>query len=311
MLTIYALYVVLIYKHKFASKVRILKDRSVIEFKTQEKLWDSFTERKSFLVFLIFFELTFYLWWWGGWPWFNETPPGFDMQGFQGFFIALAVLPIGAEIFSAFLATALLPFTVNKQIDVRVRNFDKHGGLKPISDLLIIFLLLYFLGVLIAFILYPPFMSNLIFGSIFIAIGVGIFFIPQIVLHQVLMKKKNEELDKIQKLIDYSEEKILAIDISDLQKQSAEREMYESYLSSYRTIREEVESMRTWPFDLNSLYKFLLVSTLPAIPLPFALSSSSNLFTHFFPQEGQTVWEWMSVSMQQIPNLPQLGHLIC
>jgi uncharacterized membrane protein (DUF485 family) len=300
MLTIYALYVVLIYKLRFESKVRILKDRGVIKFEMQKKLWDSFTERKSFLAFLVFFELTFYLWWWAN----GSSPPGFDIQGL---FIAFAVLPIGAEIFSAFLATALLPFTLKKQIDVRVRNFDKRGGLKPISDLLIIFLLLYFVGVLLAFILYPPFISNLLFGSIFIAIGVGVFFIPQIVLHQVLVKKKNEESDKIQKLIDNLEEKILAIDIPDLQNQSAEREMYESYLSSYRTIREEIESMSTWPFDLNGLYKFLLVSTLPAIPLPFVLSSSNN----FFPQEGQTVWQWISASITQIPNLPQLYHLIC
>ena len=71
------------------------------------------------------FEIIFYLWW--------------RPNDIAGIFIAVIILPIGAQIFSAFTAGAILPVILSKRpIRVNVFDADKRGGLKPISELLIV-----------------------------------------------------------------------------------------------------------------------------------------------------------------------------
>lgn len=299
-LTVYALYTVLLYKLKFVHVMKSLAN-GVIDRSGYDRTMRSFKDRRLFLLFLTFFEISFFIWWFNG-----KIPQELDIQGL---FIAIAVLPIGAEIFSAFLATALLPFTLRRRITVNVRSYDRHGGLKPVSDLLIVFVFLYFVGITVAFILYPPFISHPVFGSIFVAIGVGIFFMPQLLLHQTLVGVKHDELSNVQSLIDDLERKILAIKVHDIGNQAENREMYESYLSSYRTIREEINSMSTWPFDLNGLYKLLLGSIIPAIPLPFVLTD----YNQYFPKQGENLWQWIITILVHVPSVPPdiFSPLLC
>jgi hypothetical protein len=89
------------------------------------------------------FEIFFYIWWYP-----NDI---------AGIFIAVAVLPIGAQIFSAFLAGATLPVILSKRARVNIFDADKRGGLKPISELLIVLTSIYFVGILMSYIMYPSF----------------------------------------------------------------------------------------------------------------------------------------------------------
>jgi hypothetical protein len=71
------------------------------------------------------FEIIFYIWW--------------RPNDIAGIFIAVIILPTGAQIFSAFTAGAILPVILSKRpIRVNVFDADKRGGLKPISELLIV-----------------------------------------------------------------------------------------------------------------------------------------------------------------------------
>ena len=152
-LTGYAIYTVLIYKNRFYLLLNDLKDNNVINDDICKEAKNSLLSKKSFFIFLGLFEIFFYIWW--------------HPNDIAGIFIAVVVLPIGAQIFSAFLAGATLPIKLSKRARVNIFDADKRGGLKPISELLIVLTSIYFVGILMSYIMYPFFLHHAKSISIF------------------------------------------------------------------------------------------------------------------------------------------------
>lgn len=101
-------------------------------YDTYKEAKNSLISKKRFFLFLALFEILFYISW--------HQP-----NDIAGTFIAVIILPIGAQIFSAFTAAVILPITLSKRASrVNVFDVDKRGGLKPISELLIVLTSIYF-----------------------------------------------------------------------------------------------------------------------------------------------------------------------
>jgi hypothetical protein len=251
-LTAYALYAVLYYKYKLLDVLNRLKAKNVINDDTYYRAQSSLISSKRFLTFLAIFEIFFYLWW---------AP-----DDLPGIFIALVILPIGAQIFSAFTAGALLPkFLTKGPLAINIFDSDRRGGLKAISDLLITLSSIYFFGLLISFILYPrlytvpsefPF-----YGLFFILIGVFIFFFPQLHVHRILLERKTILLDNIHQKISSIISQI--IQTKGFEKKSDDEDLA-NYLSQFQNIRDETNRMETWTFDWN-IIKFIVSFSLALI----------------------------------------------
>jgi hypothetical protein len=260
-LSAYTLYAVLIYKNRFFLLLNDFKDKNVIDDDTYQEAKNSLISKNRFFLFLVLFEIIFYIWW--------------RPNDIAGIFIAVIILPIGAQIFSAFTAGAILPVILSKRpIRVNVFDADKRGGLKPISELLIMLTSLYFSGILITYILYPNFYSIPkafpFFGLIFIMFGVFIFFVPQIFIHRLLAEKKTGLLRYIQdKISNWIRE---AIEI-EYNKRETQDTGFQNRLPFFQNIRSEIDRMGTWPFDLN-IIKFVLSSSITII---VAVVNSANL----------------------------------
>ncbi|MFZ0328687.1 MAG: hypothetical protein WAL66_15440 [Nitrososphaeraceae archaeon] len=254
----YALYTVLIYKNRFFLLLNDFKDKNVIDDDTYKEVNNSLISKKRFFLFLVLFEILFYIEW--------HQP--YDIAGI---FIAVIILPIGAQIFSAFTAGVILPIILSKgTVRVNVFDADKRGGLKPISELLIVLTSIYFFGILFTYILYPPFYN--FFGLIFIMFGVFIFFVPQIYTHRSLAEEKTRLLRYIQdKISNWIRE---AIEIEHDKRQSQDTG-FQGRLSSFQNIRSEIDIMGTWPFDINIL-KFLLSFSIPIIAFVVNLANSTK-----------------------------------
>jgi hypothetical protein len=258
-LTTYALYAVLIYKNRFLLLLNDFKDKKVIDHDTYKEAKNSLVSKKRFFLFLALFEILFYISWYQPY----EIP-----KDIAGIFIAVIILPIGAQIFSAFTAGVIFPITLSKRaIRVNVFDVDKRGGLKPISELLIVLTAIYFFGIFLTFILYPPFyatasiLARQSFGLIFIMFGVFIFFVPQIYIHRSLTEEKTGLLRDIQDKISNWIREAIEIEHNNRESQDAR---FQDRLSSFQKIRSEIDIMGTWPFDLNIL-KFLFSSSIPII----------------------------------------------
>jgi len=262
-LTAYSLYIVLIYKNRFLLLLNDFKDKNVIDDDTYKEAENSLISKKRFFLFLVLFEIIFYIWW--------------HPNDIAGIFIAVIILPIGAQIFSAFTAGVILPIILSKRaIRVNVFDADKRGGLKPISELLIVLTSIYFFGILISYIMYPDFYNRPVgfpfFGLIFIMFGVFIFFVPQIYIHRLLAEEKTGRLRYIQdKISNWIRE---AIEIEHNNRESQDTG-FENRLSSFQNIRNEIDRMGTWPFDLN-IIKFLLSSSIPIIVFVVNLANSTK-----------------------------------
>jgi hypothetical protein len=94
-LTAYALHTVLIYKNRFLLLLNDFKDKNVINGNICKEAKNSLFNKKRFFLFLALFEIFFYYWW--------------QPNDIAGIFIAVVILPIGAQIFSAFVAGAAFP----------------------------------------------------------------------------------------------------------------------------------------------------------------------------------------------------------
>lgn len=258
-LTTYALYVAVIYKRKFSCTLASLRTNEILKNEDYKIAKNTLFNWKWFFFFLTIFEISFFIWW--------------QPSDLPGFFIVSTVLPIGAEIFAAFTACAVFPWSLKGRIEIQVFNFDKHGGLKPISELLMVFVFVYFVGITLSYILYSPFISHPIFGSIFISIGVIIFAVPQIALHFLLATKKNFCLEDVQKKITEIHRKVQEINPLETVNKISE---YNDNYSALKTVREDIESMRTWPFDLNVMFKFVASIVIPLIP---TLAAAYNVKT--------------------------------
>jgi hypothetical protein len=264
-LTGYAIYTVLIYKNRFYLLLNDLKDKNVINDDIYKEAKNSLFSNKSFFIFLGLFEIFFYIWW--------------QPNDIAGIFIAVVVLPTGAQIFSAFLAGATLPIILSKRARVNIFDADKRGGLKPISDLLIVLTSIYFVGILMSYIMYPSFYTMPkafpFFGLVFIVLGVFIFFVPQIYIHRLLAREKTSLIRYVQGKISYLIKEI--IEIEGTKKESQDKDLFQNRLSSFQNIRSEIDRMGTWPFDLN-IIKFLFTLSITII-IPAVVTYSNKPLT--------------------------------
>jgi hypothetical protein len=276
-LTMYALYTSLLFKNRFFLLLDEFKCKNIIDDDVYKEAKNSVINKKRFFFFLGLFEILFYVWW--------------EPNDLAGIFIAVFVLPIGAQIFSTFTAGTFLSIILSKRIiRINVFDVDKRGGLKPISELLIMLASIYFSGILISYILYPTFYTMPkvfpVSGFIFIMIGVFIFFMPQVYIHRLLVKEKTNLLYYIQDKITRGIKEVIGIEHNKLEPQI--KDEFQNHLSSFQNIRSEIDRMGTWPFDLN-IIKFLISFSVPIIVFvvnttnlnkPLSFDDIIDLITH-------------------------------
>jgi len=243
----------------------LLKSKTISE-ENHSKSEKSLGNKKWFVIFLILFEFGFHIAWYGsmdkdvGISTYSFNP-GLDLSGI---FIAAVVLPIASQMFTSMRAIGRIQHTIKNQFMISVFSFDKRGGLKPIGDLLLLLAIVYFVGISVVFFLYPD-IFKIYFGFAFVAFGGMIFLVPQISLHHILLNKKNEYLNRVQKKISHYSHKILETDSNS--SNPDELEDYSNSLDKYKEVRDEINLMRVWPSDLNTVYKFISSLPIPTIPI--------------------------------------------
>lgn len=266
-------YASLIYKREFISKIKELRQKQIIDEYGYSKAIKSLGNRKSFVIFLIVLELSFFFWWYGDFQ--QGYKFRWDLIGKDpvGIFLAIGVQPLIAETYSAYLASILLPLTLKGKIGIDIFSFDKHGGLKSYSYLLLLVVSINFIGIGITYVLFPWILLIPIYPISAIAFGVGIFLLPQFVLHQMLDEKRNQYLSLVQSKITFFQEQVMRAkpESSKSKEESDNLSIYASYISNYKAIKDDIESVGTWPFDWKAIYKLLIGSTIPAIPFIAAI----------------------------------------
>jgi hypothetical protein len=260
----YALYSMLLYKVRYFQLLHHFKAINGIGNEFYENARMSFINRGyrrtliRYIVILVLIEGGFYLWW---------------GHYLSGLFIAVMVLPLGADIFSALISGTLLAIklsevaTPNRQSasELDILDSDGRGGLRQIDDFLLTMAMIYFGGISISLIYFGGILYYISIGSyadlitsgkylVYLPTGLGlvvfgifIFLIPEIFVGNRLAREKRTQLGKIQSRLVTWETEVLDIDARDVVKQSAKLQSYESFVSNLRDLRDEINRVRVWP----------------------------------------------------------------
>jgi len=230
---------------------------------------------KTIFAFLVLFELLVGFFWYydiqDGKPVLSESE--FVLQ-IPGTMIMIFVLLVAAEIFTIAIAGALLPYRLEKYINVKPLHMDHHGGLKPFGNIMLVMEYVYVGGLAISFIAFEEFRSTPILFGLFIGIMSALIITPQINLYKKLSRAKTSALAEIQAI--YFLKKPNSETNKILPKWEGSGIIWPfdaSYLTYVKMAKDEVELMKTLSFDLITLYKAISLS----IGLPFVSSFIQNI----------------------------------
>lgn len=170
--------------------------------------------------------------------------------------------PVVSELISLIISVIFLPNLISKGIqDEAINPIEPYrcGGMRPIGELFLSGLLIYFLALTLYSVLFIQevlIMSYLLYFMW--GVGIFLFFIPQYSIKKLLSDYKKNKLIDITNSI-HAEKKMNNL----INGKTTEKNAIT--LFALMTLFTEIEKMHEYPFDLKILSDFLILSIIPLI----------------------------------------------
>lgn len=247
----------------------IEQDSEVFEENARKFIWSNKVYILSALFYCLFFSITTI-----GILINAETWYGGVLGGYMGQFI-LAI--IFAELLWSVLAPPIFILFISRyKLKLNIFSGDKSGGLGIIADYLLkISLMITFFGSLLLYWIIQPTtpieISILALISI-ISAPIIYFIIPTLNLNSIMSTQKNAVIDKLDKNIQESYDKIVTLTYEDASKELLE------YIETNIRLKDQAMQMHEWPFSVSGLRN---LSSSFIIPIGIFLLNNSDKLINF------------------------------
>ena len=224
---------------------------------------EELTNKKTFFIYLVVFEFLLNFSWYTDFYSINNIVVKLRWD-VPGLVIAIVIIPIAAEIFTGASTASRLPKIIKERININIFHSDQHGGLKPFGNIMLFYVGIYSSTVVISLLVFEEIRRSIIVLPIFIAIFITVVSLPQISLYNLISASKNYWLTNLERRIS-SIITMKNID-SEISDPSSTSKISSNYLF-LKTVKDQIDQVQAWSFDILTLYKVLTILLLPLLPM--------------------------------------------
>jgi len=258
-------YSFIFYKKTYFESIFTLRRDNVITDNDYVLAIKELTNKKILTIFLIVFEILLNLAWYTDVYSVDQIVLNLRWD-VSGLIIAIVIIPIAAEIFTAASTESRLPKMIKDRITIDIFHFDSHGGLRPFGNIMLFYVGIYLATLVVSLLVFEEIRRSFFVLPVFLLIFIVNVYLPQKSLHDKLKEKKQEWLSCLQIQLyrqkDYQNPEKFIENFSNSENKS-------SSLMALLTLKDQANNLKTISFELVTSYKVLTALLLPLIALLF------------------------------------------